>query len=550
MAQANIRIVASFRLLHSLNTPEMLQPPFEWQVPEMPPSPLLASGKLRSNEPLSLADITDNGAVIHSVGQTLNALDNFDVQLEQLAAHIHAFRHRLSTRRDELVQFQAEHKTRSTLPSPAHELFPELLSKIFILHQEDTWASPSTTRDSFDVRNGPLVLTWVCRRWRNVALSTSQLWTNLRLFDKTYYSRPATALARSALLELWLDRARSVPVDLHLVESPLINAYKDTNNFSGFPRGTTLQTIRKCFPRCKSIVILGSFRKPAFLEMYFPADITLPLLQDLKVIDHSKGLQIDVEHEMVPINAPNLRGVHFNRLGFLPLVNGAKIQQLMLDVKSEMFAAHHILDLLACCTTLEILDLACAFHSPHSSIPLRRTILQSSLKTLKLSLFRKVDQDHSNEDIGTLFHCLQLPSLVNLSITSPGTELQATWDHTAFYDFLTHSGAELETLALSFQSGLIPCHLVTYLGMTPNLQDLHVHIRDQDADGIVIVEEMRSYPASYWPRRLPTLYLLPEPVKRLAHIASTQNFSYDTPHLGCFSCNRITPSIGPIALTL
>ncbi|KAJ7209837.1 hypothetical protein C8J57DRAFT_1608522 [Mycena rebaudengoi] len=85
---------------------------------------------------------------------------------------------------------------------PVLTIPPEIVSLIFIaslptnLHPEP---SPNTA---------PLLVAQICRRWREIALETSELWASVYI--------PAARRNGSELLEAWLQRAKGVPVSLYL----------------------------------------------------------------------------------------------------------------------------------------------------------------------------------------------------------------------------------------------------------------------------------------------------------------------------------------------
>ncbi|TFK45140.1 hypothetical protein BDQ12DRAFT_594278, partial [Crucibulum laeve] len=60
---------------------------------------------------------------------------------------------------------------------PARELYPEILSEIFLHCQKGSVLDiVPEVPNSFHPKEGPLVLTQICRGWRSVALTTPQLW--------------------------------------------------------------------------------------------------------------------------------------------------------------------------------------------------------------------------------------------------------------------------------------------------------------------------------------------------------------------------------------
>ncbi|KAJ7081383.1 hypothetical protein B0H15DRAFT_854976 [Mycena belliarum] len=100
-------------------------------------------------------------------------------------------------------------KFHKALLAPWRLLPAEIMSEIFVfvLHPVDVDSGPTAWNDS---RAQTLLLTKVCRRWRNIALSTPSLWTTLSLLLNN-------SPAPYEWVPLWLDRARSLPIHLQVL---------------------------------------------------------------------------------------------------------------------------------------------------------------------------------------------------------------------------------------------------------------------------------------------------------------------------------------------
>ncbi|ESK95825.1 hypothetical protein Moror_12437 [Moniliophthora roreri MCA 2997] len=118
----------------------------------------------------------------------------------------------LQAQRDKLQSFIDCHRV---LLSPARRIPRDIISEVF-LHCLPT--------DSLPVRSigeAPLLLTTICRSWREIALTTPRLWRAFHfvfpvagnILDDDFRS---LFQARKQGLQLWLERARSVPLTLSL----------------------------------------------------------------------------------------------------------------------------------------------------------------------------------------------------------------------------------------------------------------------------------------------------------------------------------------------
>ncbi|KAJ7237652.1 hypothetical protein C8J57DRAFT_1568082 [Mycena rebaudengoi] len=85
---------------------------------------------------------------------------------------------------------------------PVLTIPPEIVSLIFIA------SLPTTLHPEPSPNTAPLLVAQICRRWREIALETSELWASVYI--------PAARRNGSELLEAWLQRAKGVPVSLYL----------------------------------------------------------------------------------------------------------------------------------------------------------------------------------------------------------------------------------------------------------------------------------------------------------------------------------------------
>lgn len=96
---------------------------------------------------------------------------------------------------------------------PIHTIPPELVGEIFTKCLEDGKdpiykSVPSVTTKS---EVSPFTLSYVCRRWRNFALSTPTLWSSVSLYEPK--------MAHIPLVDLWLQRSGNCPLSLTLLQT-------------------------------------------------------------------------------------------------------------------------------------------------------------------------------------------------------------------------------------------------------------------------------------------------------------------------------------------
>ncbi|KDQ62868.1 hypothetical protein JAAARDRAFT_202418 [Jaapia argillacea MUCL 33604] len=122
----------------------------------------------------------------------------------------------------------------NTFISPTHGLPPEILSRIFI-RCYDKYVSLDCTLQ-------PLLL--VCKRWRDVALSTPLLWSSIGV-ERSHYSTTVIARRLKLVLGTFLRRSHNVPISLYLSIRPTLYCSQ------------TLTAILPHLPRCKLLELDG-----------------------------------------------------------------------------------------------------------------------------------------------------------------------------------------------------------------------------------------------------------------------------------------------------
>jgi hypothetical protein len=138
----------------------------------------------------------------------------------------------LTVKREERERYIAQH---CAILHPIRVLPDEILRGIFDHCIPECRPFPDRNAVNFmAAEEAPMLLTFVCRRWRQVALDYSSLWDSpyvslpLPLQDKGRWSEMARKTAK--LSSLWFSRARNRPIRLTLTSTPSALAAEGLND--------------------------------------------------------------------------------------------------------------------------------------------------------------------------------------------------------------------------------------------------------------------------------------------------------------------------------
>jgi hypothetical protein len=154
-----------------------------WSLPQLPNPPLMDGPTRRMDRHSFSRRVSSNLITIASAEKDLLALD---AGLD----HLDDIKGRLVARRKLLLHYRAANLS---LIAPIRRLPAEILSQVFLqcIPEESI----------FLAKTAPLVLSQVCRQWREVALSNQLLWNTLTL-DPNHSGNPQFA---KALVDIWLS---------------------------------------------------------------------------------------------------------------------------------------------------------------------------------------------------------------------------------------------------------------------------------------------------------------------------------------------------------
>ncbi|KAJ3535960.1 hypothetical protein NMY22_g6248 [Coprinellus aureogranulatus] len=161
------------------------------------PSPFAACFK--SNQALPPRDLANLKSILKSQVADLSALDKEIEELQQL----------LDLRRADQQRLQDGVQAHMSLVSPIRRLPAEILQQIFLLCRA-AHRMPVIRKEE-----APLLLTSVCRGWRDLALGTPELWDSIHIPIRYDFDQECPKFYFH-IAERWLDRAKQAPLSISL----------------------------------------------------------------------------------------------------------------------------------------------------------------------------------------------------------------------------------------------------------------------------------------------------------------------------------------------
>ncbi|KAJ7685698.1 hypothetical protein DFH06DRAFT_1075279 [Mycena polygramma] len=340
-------------------------------------------------------------------------------------------------------------------PFPRRDpLPPEILAEIFIhcLPDED-FIIPALSI-------APLILCVICRRWRDVALTTPTLWSSL-LFDFNEMWETHGA-------EMWLSRARATPLSICLYNIP------------GGPLDSLLKTVIGLSQQWQRIEF-GYIRADS-ASYIFPADGRFPLLE---------SLDISLDGHVAFCEAPRLREVSIDPHN----------PQIQLPWHQLTIIRCYEVRNSSCFGILRkssnLLDGMFTIEGDSSGLP--TSILEHDhLRYLDLS----ADEETSDAPLPIL-GCLKIPGLKNLTLGFTCNIRILPTDMSPFLSFVSRSCCQLHTLTLSYVR-TTPDDLIECLKATPSLVYLNLtpfvavdSVFAQLTGQVAFLPKMRSFHAFF-----------------------------------------------------
>ncbi|KAJ3853435.1 hypothetical protein EV368DRAFT_81572 [Lentinula lateritia] len=361
----------------------------------------------------------------------------------------------LRAQRDQVKTFVYAHRA---LMAPIRKLPAETLAEIFV-HCLSTDRYPWRT-----LKEAPLLLTMVCREWRDIAIKIPSLWNSFHIH---IVSQPTLRCWEKGIAG-WIARSGVLPLYVSLCINKIRPILID--------EASILRTLMKFSSRFREAVFdLDAVFFP-MLGCHFP--LTFPMLESLSIsIPNSNSRDTLTAIPLVGppyLELPMLRRLSMN--GFARQTHTrssrewANITELVLESTHSFtgLPLDQILGILGQTTNLR----TCRISISDSAQQITPVNLPS-LHTLWIR-FENTDQPWNEEIsckiINDSFHSLNCPSLKMLSVTWRKNSLKL--DMVDYYLAFTHMLSSIHTLRLEFP--MTPEALINCLELAQNLAVLEI----------------------------------------------------------------------------
>ncbi|KAG1810844.1 uncharacterized protein BJ212DRAFT_570819 [Suillus subaureus] len=363
-------------------------------------------------------------AIITERQQRLDATSHEISRFETIIDDINHIHQQLVAKKDKITQSMNLHKR---LVSALWRLPAEVLSQIFV-HCLPNRLSPVS-------QAAPMLLTRICRRWREVAVDMSSLWQGLYVCKD--WQRAACCY------EPWLKRLRGRPLSLEL------QCYKNS--------WTELRSLLQPY-----------INQVSSLSLNFSYDVLQPevmisdflALEELTISLHlnsqTRILQ-SISQPPCTLRSLTVTGLFFD-MEYASTLNPAWAR--LTNIQIDLDEASAFPQMLRLCPSLSSLTITTCFIAMEALEPFTHAQLQS-LRIISDDCYDD-DTEHFN-----LFDTLSLPNLRALQACDI-----CPWPHEEFKAFLMRSKCPLESLTLSFQVLMTDEQRAEYVALIPSLKVL------------------------------------------------------------------------------
>ncbi|KAJ7270761.1 hypothetical protein B0H12DRAFT_1229234 [Mycena haematopus] len=338
-------------------------------------------------------------------------------------------------------------------PHPILQLPSEILSEIFIECLPTYSAAPDSTR-------APMLLTAICRDWREIALSTPYLWCSFILSVDLGKTDDGSTIIR--LFEAWISRSGSCPLTI------VINCVAPSAKYT-LP-ASFISALSRSSSRWRDVNLMLPLTDFYRLQ----ANEGLTELKRLSISATANTARVNSESPLPPLNlfsaAPLLQDISLGSGFTLDNVTLPLHQLAYFESRDSATAAHYLEVARTAPGLLEIrLNLNTAGNWSRSDA------VRSNIKLLHLLSMRERDND--------ILDCLTCSVLETLVIRglfpfpTPFSPQPSTPFHfPGFHRFLARSSAPLRELVLEFPPNLPDtlADIIPILAALPTLEHLDI----------------------------------------------------------------------------
>ena len=372
---------------------------------------------------------------------------------------------------DQIKQLKAKYDTIGTARNAIHDPFihkfpPEIASHIFRLslptlkNGED---DPKGVHGQWSIRKEwavPLKLGSVCRKWRELAWATPDLWTTLYIRIKPSMT-PSTAESLPGLLREWLGRSGVLPLTIYFFpydnhsdfvsEDEYLEEFTDCTESLDVTAGLVIDLLNLHSGRWRNLHLRTS---PAILERFSCSTEPKQLI----------GLELaDTTNEINPspkfIVEWELNLTHLKLVSFLPTLINIRWDNITHATLSAV-TDEEVVDFLRQATSLEYYS--ALTYSDEPMISIQTPILHPQLRSLNLTTY----------NLKNLMDAINLPSLEEWTQNTCRENLPLA----AMLSFLERSQCPLKVLNLDAGPGR-SADFRSLLQALPSLEHLFLRLR-------------------------------------------------------------------------
>lgn len=316
--------------------------------------------------------------------------------------------------REECRAYQRYVAKHEALFSPARALPEDILRSIFLFSLVDVPSQPFLARDNtlrgdyVRPTSAPLLITYVCHRWREIALNMPELWTNphitypVRSWGRREWDPHPTA---PDLLNLYVSRSSCLPISVTLEGKE-----RDETTESWAAGKPLREAVTAGLRRCKRLTLLAS--STLLMEIVTLPHSTAPLLEcvDIRYDGHDPMRNPFRRQPNGICNGSAIRAIGWT--GHLPANSILDLpfnRSLLTELRvSDSENGHSLLCILAGYPLIRHVHFVVQAHSyiSTSSPPVTDTITLPHLRSLAISPFNAERE---------FFDKLRLPTLTKLS---------------------------------------------------------------------------------------------------------------------------------------